>query len=127
MRNFCFLGFSSSLLKYKKKLLEKIYRFFKRWARKFHFSKYMNFFQSWFFCFLSSESSSWKYNKFLKKFHYNKSFFWENIYKRINLRARKFHFPKCKKNFFLRKYKKFFKSDFFFVFYDCVEKWPIEP
>ena len=38
-------------------------------------------------------------------------------YKNVfNIRAGKFNFPKYKKNFFLRTYKKFFKSGLFLFF-----------
>ena len=60
--------------------------FFKFALRKFHFPEYMKFFKNVFF-FLSLESFP------LKCF---------------NLEAGNFHFPKYKKNIFLRRYKNFF-------------------
>ena len=51
---------------------------------------------------------------FFKKFHFpkhKKSFFLRKFKKFVNLRAKMFHFPKYKKNFVLRN---FFRKDFFF-------------
>ena len=66
---------------------DKIQESFKFVTRKIHFLKYKKIFSVGFFYFPSPESSLLKF---------------------FNLWAKKFHFLKCKKNSFLRKYKKVF-------------------
>ena len=87
-----FSGFESSLLKYKK--------FYKLKARKFDFQKYKTSFWKGFFYFSDSESSvsgNIRKFRFLKYKGYFSGFFFG-----IFLRCMKY-----KKNFLLRKYKKF--------------------
>ena len=126
-------GFSNSLLKYE---------FFKVGDRQFHFSKYKKFSQSGFLSFFElrkllpkRQEISWNTNKFwflkYKEFFrcfrfrkYKKNFLLRIYKKSLNIRARKFHFPKYKdffnlgaRKFHSLKYKKFFQGGFFFFFF----------
>ena len=98
---------------------------------KSYFLKYKKFFRvavSWNirkFCFLKHKKSFLlrKYNKFFRGFYflkYKKSFPHEKFpwggffnFFELRLKSAGFHFQKSKKNFLLRKYKKFFRAGFF--------------
>ena len=128
-----FLGLCKFLLKYKK--------FFKLGARKFHFQKYHQFFQSRFFPFLKlgkfcfwkdkkiiRVSVSWNINNFFWVFVFRKkrkAFFWESIHNFFdvsvswNIRAvfswenvRNFLILVLKSSIF-REYSKFSRDGFF--------------
>ena len=105
IRNFCFSGFASLLLKY---------NFFKLGSRKFHFSKYKKHFKSGVFSLFKPRSKFLKHKKFfrfsvfwnIKKFHFGvsvyrnttKAIFWENMRNFLILEP-KFHFLKYKEFF----------------------------
>ena len=109
---FCFSGFASSLLKYKK--------FFKLGARKSYFPKYKTFFQSGFLkIFLSSkllleiQEVSWNIRNFFGVSvspNIRKAFFSENIKNFLILELESF----ISRN--VRKYKNFFQSWFSLFF-----------
>ena len=89
-------------MEYRIFFLEKYKKFFRFGAKKFNFlykKKTRNF------CFSGFASSLLKYQK---------TFFRKNI--RVKLGSRKIHFPKYKKNLFLKNYKKFFQSVFLLFF-----------
>ena len=105
IRNFCFSGFVSLLLKC---------NFFKLGARKFHFSKYKKHFKSGVFSLFKPRSKFLKHKKFfrfsvfwnIRKFHFGvsvyrnttKAIFWENMRNFLILEP-KFHFLKYKEFF----------------------------
>ena len=101
VRNFWFLGFSSSLLKSKK--------FFKLGGRNFHLLKNKKFCQREFFAFLELGKllpEIWKVSWNIRKFHFlkYKEFFlgfpfpkYQKMF--LNIRTRKFHSPKLGANF----------------------------
>ena len=113
IRNFCFSNSESSLLKCKKKFFRKIIGSFL--SLELFPNDKKKFFRVAFFYFASLESSLLKYEKFFKKFHFpkhKKSFFWENLTTFLILGLESSVSWSIRKNFFLRKYKKFFPSGF---------------
>ena len=83
---FCFSGFSSSLLKFKKNSFWKKHKsLLSLRLESDHFPKYNTFFQNVFFNFSSSENSLVKCKKFFLKrcisWNVRKAFFWENVRK----------------------------------------------
>ena len=103
-QGFLFLKYKNSFLlrNYKRFFrglrFQKYRKFCRAWAEKFNSLKYKKAFQG--FCFL-------KYNDFFSGLPFTKN---EKIYKKINIRTRKFHFSKYTELFFGWVFKMFFSS-----------------
>ena len=103
-KKFCFSCFASFFLIYKKNYFRENVKVFWAWGWKVPFPKYKKFFLNELFYFSISENSLLKsFNLGAKKFHF--------------LKYKSSIFPKYKKNFFLRKYKKLFQSGMFLFSY----------
>ena len=130
------MGFASSALqKYKKFFLEKIQEVFKLWVRNFHFPKYKKNFQIIiFFIFWARKVSCWNFLILGLESSISqniRNFFLRKHKKVFNLRAKKYHYQKYKKNIFWKNIRNFFREYFFYflIFYSfffrtLAEEWP---